>query len=199
MSQAHQPLVPLADRPFLQAEMADSEKQTIWHNPTDRPVVLDLYVETPKPTPGRPPKGFEAKTGQRRYVIGPKETKAIPAMFDRGIQQTQCHHVDCLQMPFDCKSTEEGHEKSIVGGLGPQLQNRGTQSMPLREGFIRLAEPLDDVEARRRQAEAEMKEKLWQEHLAREGQLEAKAKKEQAEADAVARDGGNPGAKPPKK
>jgi hypothetical protein len=181
----HQPLVPLADRPLAGPEYEDSESQTVWHNPTDRQVVLDLNVDTPRP--GRKPRNWEERNGKVRYVLKAGETKAIPSKFDMGIQHTQCHHIDCLQRPFYCRSNEEGHEKSTVGGYGPQLVNRGTQKAPIRPGFITLAPALDDVLARQQAAEQE-EFRNWQlQRMAESRAASAKLEQERAAADKVAR------------
>jgi len=183
---SHQPIIPLADRPsFGGFDANDSEQQTIWENPTQHQVVLELQVDYPKP--GRPPRNWEEKTGKRRYVIGPGQTRALPSSLDKGIQFAQCHHEDCLQHPFECKSTEEGHEKTIVGGHGPQLLNRGTQAVPIRAGFYTLHESLDDTESRRKAAEAEefnawKRAKLASEQAEAARAVKLKAETEQLEA-----------------
>jgi hypothetical protein len=184
-SHTQQPLIPLADRPLAGPEYEDSQQQTIWHNPTDKPVILNLHFETPKP--GRPPRNWEEKNGMHRYVIKPGETKAIPSMFDMGIQHTQCFHLECLHRPFACRSTEEGHEKAIVGGFGPQLHNRGTQKMPIKPGFIQIAPALDDALARQHAAEQEEFRQWQQKKMAEERALAARAEQERATADAAAR------------
>jgi hypothetical protein len=191
---AHQPLVPLADRPFASPEYEDSQQQTIWFNPTSKDAVLNLQGDTPKP--GRKPRNWEERTGQIRWVIKAGETKAIPSHFDRGIQQTQCSHLDCLQRPFDCKSTEEGHEKQIVGGFGPQLINKGTQKAPIRPGFIQIAPALDDVLARQQQAEMDEFREFQRERLARARREEARAEGLRATEDGASRDANKP--PPPK-
>jgi hypothetical protein len=180
------PLVPLAERPFAPPPDEDSERQTIWHNPTDKPVKLDLHYTTPKASFPIKPKGYEQRTGKRIYIIQPGATRAIPSEFDMAIQHTQCHHTDCLQMPFRCRSNEEGHEKSIVGGFGPQLENRGSQSMPIRSGFITLAAALDDVEARRRAAEEAEYKAFREAKLAGERAAAARIETERAEAEIAA-------------
>jgi len=142
--------VPVADRAYPPPSLEeDSEQQTIWYNPLERNISLTLYTETPKPTPGRKPRTLDERRGTKTFVFKAKEERALPSSFDRQVQQTQCSHVDCLQNPFDCKSTEEGHEKRIVGGWGPLLENRGTQRVRLEPGFITLDPALDDAEARR--------------------------------------------------
>ena len=180
MRTAREDLIPVADRLYPPPPgEEDSEQQTVWNNPTDLPVRLTLFVETPKPTPGHKPRTYDERHGTRTYTLGPRATKAIPAFFDRQIQQTQCGHTDCLQIPFDCRSHEEGHEKMIVGGYGPQLTNKGTQRAPMAAGFISLAPALDDVEARRKAAEDE-EIRGWRERKRAE-------EREAAAADAKAR------------
>jgi hypothetical protein len=196
MNATHQPLVPLADRPLAAPDYEDSQSQTIWHNPTERSVILDLHFETPKAT-GRPPAGWEERTGKHRYVLKAGETKAIPASFDMAIQHTQCFHTDCLQRPFSCKSTEEGHEKAIVGGFGPQLVNKGTQKVPIRAGFIQLAPALDDALARQQAAEAAEFRAWQQKRMSEEAGQAARLEQERAAADIAAR--GSHDNKPPQK
>jgi hypothetical protein len=183
----HQPLVPIADRPIAAPDYEDSESQTIWHNPTDKPVKLDLNVDTPRP--GRPPRNWEERHGMVRYVVKAGDTRAIPSKFDMGIQHTQCHHIDCLQRPFACKSNEEGHEKSIVGGFGPQLINKGTQKAPIKAGFIQIAPALDDALAREKAAELE-EFRNWQlKRMAEERAAAARLEQERAQADRAAAQG----------
>ena len=180
------PLIPLADRPFAPPPDQDSERQTIWHNPTALPVRLELHVATPRPSFPIKPVGFEQRTGKRVYVIQPGQTRAIPSEFDMAIQHTQCHHTDCLQRPFACRSNEEGHEKSIVGGFGPQLENKGSQSMPIRAGFITIAPALDDVEARRKAAEEAEYKAFREQKMAQERAAAAHAETQRAEAEVAA-------------
>lgn len=187
MTQGHTPLVPLADRPFAPPPEQDSEQQTIWHNPTDRAVTLDIFVGTPLPSPGIKPKGIEQRQGVRRYVIGPKETRALPAIYDIAIQHTQCQHTDCLQTPFICKSRDPDHVKVIVGGLGPQLHNKGTQTAPITSPPM-LSPALDDVEARRKAAEQEQFRAWQQERMAAEARARAKADEEKATHELAARE-----------
>ena len=186
MNHPPQYLVPLADRPLAAPDYEDSQSQTIWHNPTEKSVVLNLHYETPKAT-GRPPVGWEAKTGCHRYVIKAGETKAIPSSFDMAIQHTQCFHIDCLQLPFACRSAEEGHEKAIVGGFGPQLTNRGTQRVPIRAGFIQLAPALDDALARQKAAEEEEFRQYQAAKMATARADQARLDQERAASDLAAR------------
>lgn len=104
---------------------------TTWRNTGSTPVSMELYLDSPRPNPNfnsnlpasrdKNPQYFPPKV--MRVHIKPGEEVTLPSVLDSGIQQQQCHHVNCLQNPFGCKSTEEGHEKSIVGGLGgPNLQ-----------------------------------------------------------------------------
>ena len=179
------PLVPLAQPVYLDARgkpalappgYHDSHRETKWHNGTSRRVVIDLFVGTPQAGgPLAPPRNWEEKTGQRRYVWEPNETKALPHEYDAGIQQTRCRETECIMRQLACRDPEHDHE--IIGGFGPQLTNLGMQKRPS------LAPALDDEMARK--AEAERKEfeafKLAKHH-------EEMAMRARAEADAAQRD-----------
>lgn len=138
-------LVPLAERPFAPPDNTETARETVWFNSTDVPIQLDVYVGHPAvlPNPKRlgRPLTWEERTAKRRYVIKPKQERAIPAEFDAEIQRFQCMDTDCSQNPFGCKNSE--HRWMIVGGLCPQgLVRRGLQVRPI------LAPGLDDLKAR---------------------------------------------------
>ena len=179
------PLVPLAQPVYLDVKGKpgnappghyDSHRETKWLNPTQKIVVIDVFIRTPVAGGAlAPPKNWEEKTGKQRFVWQPGETKALPHEFDRGIQEAKCLETECLQRPFNCKDPE--HEHEIVGGYGPQLQNLGMQKRP------RLAPALDDEMARKNDAERREFEafKLAKHH-------EEQAMRARAEADAAQKD-----------
>lgn len=180
------PLVPLAQPVYLDklgkpglappGHGQDSHRETKWHNPTNKAVTIDLFLGTPQAGGAlAPPRNWEEKTGMRRFVWQPGETKALPHEYDAGIQQTQCKETICLQRPLDCRDKTHDHE--IVGGYGPQLQNLGMQKRPT------LAPALDDDEARKREAERQEFEAYKRAKHHEEVALRARA-----DADAAQRD-----------
>lgn len=142
-------LVPQANRLLEPTEHQDSSEETIWHNPTNRDAILDVYIETPKP--GKKPRSWSEQTGKRRYVIKAGETRALPSEFDRAIQHFECTETECLARKFDCR--DHTHARVIVGGLGPQLACKGTQRRPMAPAALHPA--LDDVEARKKALQEE--------------------------------------------
>ena len=73
-----------AERPdYEPIEYANESKETIWENPEDHDVVLEIYIGGTNY--GRKPRSWEEKTAQRRYVIRAKETRAIPDEFDQAV------------------------------------------------------------------------------------------------------------------
>jgi hypothetical protein len=184
-SQDSPPLVPLAQPVYLDARGKpaeappghyDSHRETKWHNPTTKVVVINLFIGTPQAMgPLFPPRNWEERTGQRRFVWQPGETKALPHEYDKGIQQTHCKENECLQRPLAC--TDPEHEHEVIGGYGPQLVNLGMQKRP------HLAPALDDELTRRTEAERKEFEnyKLAKFH-------EEQGMRARAEADAAQRD-----------
>lgn len=62
-------------QPQFQPSIPQAPRFTRWHNPTDRDIVLDLYV------------GRDAgPTGRQRYIVPSKGNADIPSNLDRGIQ-----------------------------------------------------------------------------------------------------------------
>jgi len=189
-------IVPLAERayPPPQGE-EDSQQQTIWRNPTERTVKLEIQIETPKPGKRLNAQGqprimtYDEKHGTHTYYVKAGEEKALPSEYDRQIQTYQCHHIDCLHAPFDCKNfTDEGHEKTTVAGCGPQLERLGSQRVRIQPGFIQLSPALDDVAARLKAAEtAEFEE--WQRQRMAEARHAASASaREKAEKEIADRE-----------
>lgn len=144
-------LVPNAQRLDEPSEDQELRRDTIWFNPTDKDVLLELYVGNPVPRKQGdryvPPKTYEQRTGCRKYVIKAHATAALDKDFDRAVQHTECLNPLCVGRPVMCTNRGEDHPKRIVGGLGPQLVNLGERVRPV------LAPALDDVEARRKAAE----------------------------------------------
>lgn len=185
-----EPLIPLATRSFQPTEHTDSSEETIWENPTDGEVILDLQHEMPKarfvndrPVP---PKNWSERTGKRRYVIPARAQRALPGEYDIAIQHTRCTDAECPSKQFECKDPK--HKRVIIGGLGPQLVNRGTQRRPMKPEERPTLEPaLDDAEARRLAARQELAARLLAEHDAKAAQEVARGKLDEAEADISAR------------
>lgn len=127
-------LVPIAERPYGPVDTEETVEETVWHNPTEHDVVLDLYVGI-QPNLRRfvlsgKKLTWEQRTGKRRYIIRAKTSRAIPSEFDQGIQQMQCLDPEHSQRPFDCR--DRTHRKMIVGGLAPHsLVKGGMQHRPL--------------------------------------------------------------------
>ncbi len=155
-------LVPHADhdRPF--EDYQDVAQETVWHNPTNKDVALDLYVGVK--ASGRPPRSREEKTGFRRYVIKASEKRAIAAEFDRAIQDVR--------------------DGIIIGGLGPHLINVGAQERPRLHpslDVLRADKAAAEERAIKASADARAKE---HEYAVASGEL-ALAKKQLEERDAL--------------
>jgi hypothetical protein len=156
--------VPIAERPALQAAgYHDTEEQTIWYNPFEYDMAVQIHVgstpmEGPWDDPGRmarwralsPQRRREMQTGVRTYVIPAKDARAIPSEYDFGIQQTQCQDQECPgAKALYCRNPQ--HQKLIVGGLYPRLINKGTRLHPLEKPPT-LHYALDDERARAAEA-----------------------------------------------
>jgi hypothetical protein len=155
--------VPVAERPALSTyDHVDSEEQTIWYNPLDYDVAVQVHVGS-QPMQGNwddparlarwralpPAKRREMQTGIRVFVIPAKQARAIPSEFDLGIQQTHCYEPDCAKGMY-CRDRSHTN-RQIVGGSYPRLINRGTRLHKL-ETPPRLASALDDERARAKEA-----------------------------------------------
>lgn len=137
-------LVPIAERPYGPADVEETVEETIWVNPSDADVVLDLYVGIPqvirKPSKTGKALTWEQRTGKRRYIIRAHSERSIPSEFDMAIQHHQCQEGECSQAPFSCKNKK--HRRMIVGGLAPhQLIMKGMQHRPA------VSQSLDDTYA----------------------------------------------------
>jgi hypothetical protein len=142
---ARKDLVPAAERPYAPVDHQETVAETIWHNPTEKDVVLDLYVGIPNNLRGLVRSGkrltWEQRTGKRRYIIKAKSRRAIPSEFDMAIQHMQCQDPsgECSQKPFECKN--RAHRRTIIGGLAPHtlvmegLQHRPTVSDALDDKY----------------------------------------------------------------
>ena len=69
---------------------------TVWENPTEFDVTLDLHV-------GSNPRNL---SGRHRYIVPAKGEKTIPSDLDQGIHDVR--------------------DGIVVGGLGPQLRRKGS-------------------------------------------------------------------------
>lgn len=197
-------LVPMAEQPHLSDEYPDEVRDTIWENPTESDVVLDLHVgTTPVYGPDHVRRAVtskwtrEQKTGLRQFVIrkavrrnekgepDPKgvlvPTRArIPSEFDQGIQQTNCVEPECSSRKTFCR--ESSHRKNIVGGLGPQLVNVSTITRP------RLVPALDAYRADKLAAEARAMDAAKKEEAARDEALIARGELIASKKELEARD-----------
>jgi hypothetical protein len=122
-----------------------------WANPTGRTTTMELQLdgirENPRWQPGMPasrdnPPYFAAEV--MRVTVPPGAHVVLPSFLDRAVQHTQCFHIECLQRPFTCTSTAEGHEKAIIGGLGPDLVRVSPRIAPgpMRHGTAQAATPM---------------------------------------------------------
>ena len=195
-------LVPMAERPALQAaDYMETEEQTIWFNPFDHAVAVQVHIGSTPMLSGSQgavseiediararrwhsipaAQRREMQTGIRTYVIPPKSMRAIPSDFDMAIQRTECMHPECLGRKMYCKNREHT-ERMIVGGLYPRLINKGTQRMPLTEP-PRLHPALDDEKARAAEALERAKRKLQEAQNAKDMALVAHADLVEAQKD----------------
>lgn len=170
--------IPPADTPHTHHEsVIRDEHDTVWENPLATDVKLHLHIGT-TPVYGAPenrrPLSMEQRTGIRTYVIPAKSSRAIPVEFDKAIQDTICSDPMCMAPKYKCR--DKSHPRTIVGGLGPYLINRGAQVRP------KLHPSLDSLQADKRAAE-EAAIKALQERaeyerraLVAEGNVELKAK-----------------------
>jgi hypothetical protein len=120
----------------LLRQYADQKQFTLWRNPTEKRIVLELHHETPKH--GKPIaervaniedpqvrelRAWEERTGKRRFVIEAGQTALIPSEYDRAVQDVR--------------------DGIIVGGLGTLLVNEGADMKPV------LHPALDAIKAER--------------------------------------------------
>jgi hypothetical protein len=118
-----------ADEPFARERDPEYATDTVWENPTQADVVLDLHVGT-TPVYGSAEQkaritaswGPQEFKGIRRFVVKAKSKARIPSEFDQGIQQTRCLEAQCAFQPTICRNPR--HRMAVIGGLGPQLINR---------------------------------------------------------------------------
>jgi hypothetical protein len=130
-------------------QLADLKQFTLWRNPTQHDIGLELHHETPKPGPSiadrvahlepserdikrRGSKAWEEHTGKRFFLVKANGgTALIPAEYDRAVQDVK--------------------DGVIMGGLGTLLERMGTEHRPI------LHPALDAVDAARKKALAEAK------------------------------------------
>lgn len=189
-AQSTQPFIPLAERPFATPEETDIRHETVWENPTDQDIHLDLYVGTvPVYSPQAKAKWrdctrqqlFERQKGIRRYVIPARSKRAIPAEFDRGIQAYKCMEDGCTGRVLYC--TDHSHRKQTIGGLAPALINHGLQHRPTLHPSLDTALMKQEA-AQQAQAEAIAAKNSAESRLIIANEMVAKAQEE-------ARDGAN--------
>ena len=129
-------------------QLSETKQFTMWRNPTERDIYLELHHETPKhgiPIAARvahlPPeerdhtkrgtKAWEEYTGKKLFVVKAKGgTALIPSEYDRAVQDVNKDNV-------------------IMGGLGTPLERMGCETRPV------LHPALDAVDAARKKALAE--------------------------------------------
>lgn len=189
-------LVPVAERPALQAsDSMETEEQTIWFNPFDYPVAVQVHVGS-EPLIGNDfdeearrrrwhsipaPRRRELQTGIRTYVIPAKSQRALPSEFDMGIQRTECMEPECLGHKLYCRNRAHTN-RIIVGGSYPRLINKGTRRVPL-EVPPKLHPALDEERARAAAALEQSKKKLAEARDAQDMALIAHADLVQAQQD----------------
>jgi hypothetical protein len=146
-------LVPAAER-LGETTLSEARfnNQTIWENPEDHDVILELHDEVP--THGKPPRSDNERRGVVQRMIPKRSTRAIESKFDLAIQDVRCKHPDCTLRQRDCKN--QNHPKRIVGGLAPRLINRGLQTRP------EMDTALDDKRAELVAREQRLTDKLLQ-------------------------------------
>lgn len=125
----------------------DEDAYSLWQNPRDTPVVLELHVETPRP--GKAPKRVHPRTGmsldgKRVVTIPPHGKMHIPVEFDQAIRTTR--------------------EGMVCGGLAHFLEKIGEVNRP-REN------PALDMERARTQAALAQAQKALLEKKAAEEAL----------------------------
>lgn len=91
---------------------------TTWHNPTDHEMFVDVYNGT----------GIHKNNERRatRYRFPKRADTQVPSRFDNAIQLIQCGLDECRQDGTWCN---KGHRGTVVGGLAPQLQKKGTEAV----------------------------------------------------------------------
>jgi hypothetical protein len=172
-------------------DQPDETRATLWENPTDVDVVMDLHVGTmplygngPRPTLHPSGKTREQRLGVKQYVVKAHKTREIPSEFDVGVQHRECTSPECTSKKLYC--TDKSHPSNIVGGLGPQLFNCGMKVRP------RLSPALDTAHQELSEMHARAKEALERETAAKNeleiarGQLILASQKADAQTKAMA-------------
>lgn len=188
------PLVPPADREFIPSHELETAQETIWFNPTDKPVVLKLYIGV---TPCRsqaakrqfrsmsPMQQREFRTGIRTFIIPPGSRRSLHSDFDMGVQQYVCLEQECVNNKLYCR--DRTHHKMVVGGYGPQLVNESVQHRPQVHPSLNEAAALE--KASREAAEQLLRERDLANQratLAYAQMEEARIRQERAAADEAA-------------
>jgi hypothetical protein len=135
MNQSQNVSSPTLDEVDEYSEHPEETRNTLWENPTDRDVVMDLHVGTmplygsgPRPTLHPSGATREQRLGVKQFVVKAGKTREIPSEFDVGVQHRECMSPECTSKKLYCAN--KSHPSNIVGGLGPQLINRGMKVRP---------------------------------------------------------------------
>lgn len=119
-----------------------STSQTFWKNPTDKPVVVDIYVGTNEvPPPASPYRRGERHQAHLRIRWNAGETKSLPSMYDPAIHDVR--------------------NGIVVGGLAPQLVRTDAPDQP-------VADAIDVEKSKRRAALAQAEAALTAKKVAEE-------------------------------
>jgi hypothetical protein len=144
---------------------------TVWENPTDKDVILPLHVGSTQTAGLKRPPTYVERHGIDKKIVPAHSIVSISSEFDLAIQDTHCNEQECIGDRRGCRSTT--HNKTVVGGLGPQLINRGMEVRPnvhtallaYEAELTRVTKSLKEteyatmkLEASRREAEAELAE-----------------------------------------
>jgi hypothetical protein len=153
--------VPRAERldanPFI---AGGGSRETVWENPTDTDIVLPLHCGSTVTAPVRKPTYME-RYGIERVVIPARKMVTLPSSYDMAIQDTHCKEPECVANRRGCRDPK--HHKTIVGGLGPHLINRGMTVRPEihptldahRAEYERSVSTLKDTEAAAMKADSD--------------------------------------------
>ena len=138
---------------------------TTWHNPTDYEMFVDVYNGT----------GVHKNNERRatRYRFPKRSDTQVPSRFDNAIQLIQCGLDECRQDGTWCN---KGHHGTVVGGLAPLLQKKGTEIVAT------LLPCLDPMLAQKKAADAELATQDIARRYAEDAMMLAKHKSMEAAA-----------------
>jgi hypothetical protein len=125
---SEQKFYPRAESLDADPEIVGMSGDTVWENPTNLDVVLPLHVGSTETWMAKRKPTYIEQFGVDRKVIPAHSIVTISSVFDRAIQDTHCNEPECIGDRRGCRSTK--HNKTIVGGYGPQLINRGMKVKP---------------------------------------------------------------------